>query len=455
MLSRHSLRNFPTLVTILILSTSSLHAQGWELVGPDSVNWRYIQRVTGRFSPSGSYELAAATYGGILTYSSGGLWDYVTLRNIPGGIIIQQVDYLDLEFPPWETDSVFIGYSVYNTEGSPRYIKHPWPVLYSPGPGSSGFVGGECWITPMSVVFPPSSDSTIYLSVCGLRRSSDRGVTWVNLDSTWVFSNADVKAVDFHDMSIVYKTDGEFFDDISLFKSTNEGDTWIPILSQLPSLPFLNRAVSLVAFGDTLVVGIRSWWTDTTSTKGILRSSNGGATWQHVYDAGRIADIQASQNTFPAIFAAGEEGVLRSTDYGLTWEIFNNGLPTNRVTSLLLSPNPDTVFVSSEVYGVLKVWSFTVDVPDEASPVKFALHQNYPNPFNPTTTFSFDIQHSSFVILKVYDLLGREIATLVETELSPGTYERTFNGSNLASGVYISQLRAGSFSQNRKIVLMK
>lgn len=452
MLIQYSLRNPFTLLTILILSTPSIQAQGWELVGPDSVHWRYVQRVTGQFSPSGSYELAAATYGGILTYTSDGSWDY-TLRNIPNSVFFQGVDFVDLDFSPWEPDSVFLGYAIYDTERIPRYIKTRWPVLPPPGPTSVGFIGGECWYTPMSIVFSPSADSTVYISVCGTHKSTDIGRTWVRLDSEWSISR--VLATDYNRADVVYKADGPHFDEASLFKSTDAGTTWSLILPSLPSHVYWERAVSVVAVGDTIVVGVRSWWTDTTSTKGILRSSNGGATWQHVYDAGRITDIQVSHNTFPAIFAAGEEGVLRSTDYGLTWEIFNNGLPTNRLTSLLLSPSPDTVFVSSEVYGVLKVWRFTASVPDEAPPIKFALRQNYPNPFNPTTTLSFDIHHSAFAILKVYDLLGREVATLVEEELSPGTYERTFNGANLASSVYITRLNAGSYSQSRKILLLK
>jgi len=86
---------------------------------------------------------------------------------------------------------------------------------------------------------------------------------------------------------------------------------------------------------------------------------------------------------------------------------------------------------------------------------EFLLHQNYPNPFNPSTTLSFDVPYSSFVSLKVYDLLGHEMATLANEELLSGTYERVFDAGGFASGVYLYRLQAGTFSETRKLLLMK
>jgi hypothetical protein len=97
-----------------------------------------------------------------------------------------------------------------------------------------------------------------------------------------------------------------------------------------------------------------------------------------------------------------------------------------------------------------------VSVEDENSNVySFNLEQNYPNPFNPTTTLSFVIGHRSFVILKVYDVLGNEIATLVNEEKPAGSYEVEFDAKDLTSGIYFYQLRAGEFSQTKKMILMK
>ncbi len=93
---------------------------------------------------------------------------------------------------------------------------------------------------------------------------------------------------------------------------------------------------------------------------------------------------------------------------------------------------------------------------------KFALYQNYPNPFNPSTKIKFDIPAPHLykggqggVSLKVFDILGKEITTLVNEKLNPGTYEVTFDGSNFASGIYFYQLKAGEFFGVKKLVLLK
>jgi|GEM_PF-4016626 len=86
---------------------------------------------------------------------------------------------------------------------------------------------------------------------------------------------------------------------------------------------------------------------------------------------------------------------------------------------------------------------------------KFILDQNYPNPFNPTTQIQYSIPQANFVSLKVYNLLGEEMATLISKEQQPGSYEVTFNGNKLSSGVYFYSLKAGSFVQTKKLILMK
>ncbi|MBK9097727.1 MAG: right-handed parallel beta-helix repeat-containing protein [bacterium] len=97
-----------------------------------------------------------------------------------------------------------------------------------------------------------------------------------------------------------------------------------------------------------------------------------------------------------------------------------------------------------------------VGVEDEESvPTEFALEQNYPNPFNPSTTFRYSIPTQSKVVIKIYDILGNEIATLMDEEKSVGTYELMWNAQNLSSGIYFYQLKAGEFTQTRKMLLLK
>jgi hypothetical protein len=85
----------------------------------------------------------------------------------------------------------------------------------------------------------------------------------------------------------------------------------------------------------------------------------------------------------------------------------------------------------------------------------FALNQNFPNPFNPETTISYQLAAVSHVTLKVYDVLGRNVKTLVDEVKKPGRYETEFDTSQLASGVYFCTLHAGDFSQTKKLTLLK
>jgi hypothetical protein len=88
-------------------------------------------------------------------------------------------------------------------------------------------------------------------------------------------------------------------------------------------------------------------------------------------------------------------------------------------------------------------------------PQKFALYQNYPNPFNPSTTISYDLPERSRVKLSVYNLLGQEVATLVNTEQEPGRYNVKFDASGLPSGIYFYRLEAGRFIEQKKMILIK
>ena len=90
-----------------------------------------------------------------------------------------------------------------------------------------------------------------------------------------------------------------------------------------------------------------------------------------------------------------------------------------------------------------------------AIPNEYTLAQNYPNPFNPTTTIQFALPTGSQVVLKIYNLLGREVATLVNEELQSGKYKVDFEANDLPSGVYFYQIRAGGFSKTKKLTLLK
>ncbi|TSC52663.1 MAG: 5'-nucleotidase [Parcubacteria group bacterium LiPW_41] len=117
-------------------------------------------------------------------------------------------------------------------------------------------------------------------------------------------------------------------------------------------------------------------------------------------------------------------------------------LPLNGITSVIEDFEDSTI----------------TDVKDKFTiPISYYLSQNYPNPFNPSTTITFHLSKSSFVTLKVFDVLGREVATLVNEEKSVGEHSVQFNASHLSSGMYIYQINIGNgqFVQTKKMILMK
>ena len=113
------------------------------------------------------------------------------------------------------------------------------------------------------------------------------------------------------------------------------------------------------------------------------------------------------------------------------------------------SSSPDTGYYS------LKYDSTLTDVKINNKPGYFSLYQNFPNPFNPSTDIKYVINKTSFVTLKIFDILGREVATLINEEKSPGTYNVEFSAENLSSGVYIYQLKAGGFIQSKKMIVLR
>lgn len=124
----------------------------------------------------------------------------------------------------------------------------------------------------------------------------------------------------------------------------------------------------------------------------------------------------------------------------------------------------DTLLTDSEILAVENyladkyIISITTGIEDhqeEIIPEQFTLSQNYPNPFNPSTTIKFQIPNASFVTLKVYDVLGNEVATLFNEEKPAGNYEVDFDAKGLSSGIYFYKLQAGSFVETKKMILLR
>ena len=129
-------------------------------------------------------------------------------------------------------------------------------------------------------------------------------------------------------------------------------------------------------------------------------------------------------------------------------------------TSLSQSADPKYnwgIWVANQARKFLEWAGFTtgIETVNPNVPDKFSLSQNYPNPFNPTTNIRFDIQKTSQVELKIYDVLGKEVQTLVNSQLSPGTYNVNFDAAKFATGVYFYTIKAGDFVSTKKMMLIK
>ncbi len=193
-----------------------------------------------------------------------------------------------------------------------------------------------------------------------------------------------------------------------------------------------------------------------------------------VDEGGGITDILNSLSSIDAygtlVLPKGSFGALRATNVYTTYT-YSGGKLTNiyrlyTITWYTKEGYDMSVDVDSgSTSGTVNVFDVSITYPGKTpatavesrpdEPVTFSLGQNYPNPFNPTTVIRFGVRSSGLVSLKVYDLLGRLVKTLVNKNESPGNYEVTFNGNGLASGVYLYRLEAGSFTRTREMLLLK
>jgi hypothetical protein len=156
----------------------------------------------------------------------------------------------------------------------------------------------------------------------------------------------------------------------------------------------------------------------------------------------------------------GASYLAKTTDGGNTWQDQTPAIQNITFDGFQsMSVVNDTV--SYVVGDFSNVWKTTtdgvtaVDNTGSAKITNFYLAQNYPNPFNPTTVIRYQMPKAGFVSIKLYDILGREVKTLVNESKGAGSYNVTFNAENLSSGVYIYQMKAGGFISSKKLVLMK
>ena len=232
----------------------------------------------------------------------------------------------------------------------------------------------------------------------------------------------------------------------NVFFSTNSGTNWTDI-------GLTNYLISSFAINTNLTGGTNLF---TGTWGGVFLSTNNGVSWVNTGLKNNAISSLAISGT--SIFAASQgNGIYLSTNNGTNWIIVNSGLSNTDVQSLVVS---GTNLVAGTYLGGIWIRPLSemitgIKYQHNHIPTRFSLSQNYPNPFNPSTTINYQLPVSRFTTLKVYDILGREVAKLVNEEKEAGNYSVEFNANILASGVYFIRMEAGSFVETKKLLLLK
>ena len=160
------------------------------------------------------------------------------------------------------------------------------------------------------------------------------------------------------------------------------------------------------------------------------------------------------------LYVGNDIGVYVSADTGNTWQTLMDGMPEAVIVmDLVISPQNRKLRVATHGSGIYQrqLPEAIVSVKPELSAIsqRFSLSQNHPNPFNPVTTISYSLPVSGDVTLIIYNLLGEEIARLIDGFQQAGEYRLTWNASNASSGIYVYRLSAADFTETKKMVLLK
>jgi photosystem II stability/assembly factor-like uncharacterized protein len=233
-----------------------------------------------------------------------------------------------------------------------------------------------------------------------------------------------------------------------VYRSTDDGQNWDSLNVGMPNALY---GISFISSTTGFVFGCCGAYFKTT---------DGGNTWQnHNYIT--PGDIIYSSSFVNANigWAVGELGwLLKTTDSGETW--FENGPETSEEFRSVFFVNEEVGFIAGSNGTILKTvngggTSTSVSENGELNPGAFQLSQNYPNPFNPNTFIGYQLPVSGNVTLKVYNLLGEDVAILVNEYKPAGSYEFEFDASALSSGIYYYRLITESFTETKKMILLR
>ena len=235
-----------------------------------------------------------------------------------------------------------------------------------------------------------------------------------------------------------------------VWRTTDGGESWTTVVDTLISEPLYDLQIfdslHVIAMGGDPEYGVSQ-----------VVTTDGGDTWEYT-NLGILGfglDIGFRTATEGWVPLGTRQKFLYTYDSGVSWNIFD----TPDSTSITHICFPDSIhgFGVGNNGNIIK---YVYQKPSiiEADPGNFSsfyLEQNYPNPFNPSTTIKYSILEDGFVKLSLYNLLGEEVATIVNTMQKAGGYEVNFNAGNLASGVYIYRIEAPNYKASKKLILLK
>ncbi|MBI2427923.1 MAG: T9SS type A sorting domain-containing protein [Ignavibacteriales bacterium] len=352
------------------------------------------------------------------------------------------------------TNWITINTGLTNTNASALVISADGTYIFA-GTGGSGVFrslnkgNGASWIdrstglTNLSVHALIANATYMYAGTeNGVFRSNTTATNWMAMNSG-LPNNLNVNSLVFIGNKLFAGTDN------GIYRSTNDGADWIAINSGLTNL----SVYSLAVIGTYICAG--------TLGGGVFLSINNGDNWFDVNNGLTNPNIRTLAVKGSNLFAGTSSispppGVFLSTNNGTSWMEFSSGLnPNAHIWSLILQDS--FIFAGTNGNGVWRRPSviMTIQSRSEKTPSRFELDQNYPNPFNPTTTITFSLPTRSFVSLKIFDALGREVSNLVFEELSAGAYSQQWNAAGFPSGVYFYRLQAGDFVETKKLILLK
>jgi hypothetical protein len=316
----------------------------------------------------------------------------------------------------------------------------------------------------------------------GIFQSRDGGASWEEMNTGLTGHARDITECTVRGDSLFAGTDGSGIYVLNL----NNPVQWVPFNSGLTQVGVSSITTSgttlIAAVGSFVFVrpaGATSWsvatldsviipmpfklyWMDeyifAGTSNGVYRGNADGTGWQKtdiVQFPGRniVAITSLGNRLFAGLQYRGEHFIFSTDDYGATWDIRAHEFAS--LVDMIVSHGRMWTARLDGLWSIEVGYWTGIDDPEEFRPGTASLAQNYPNPFNPVSTISYRLSEQSHVTLTVFDLLGKEVATLVTADQQPGSYEVTFDGSGFASGVYLYRLQAGSFQQTKRFVLAK